>query len=208
MADIYLEDVLEPRKENNKAPAQIRERVEIDVDPDVFDNYTGRYQVEPGEFVFFNRVGDKLMLEIPGQGEFQLFPESETKFFLKVVDAQLTFQKDENGVFSMVKKHQGGKDQVISRATLVFSESRLEDLSGEYYSNETDTYYYLSHDQGHLYAQINQNPKIRLKPLSENIFETVFEEGSLKLVFKADKNGVTGFGLEAGRVRNIKFYKK
>ena len=32
-----------------------------------------------------------------GQGKLQVYPESETKFFLKVVDAQLTFARDGQG---------------------------------------------------------------------------------------------------------------
>ena len=35
------------------------------------------------------------MTQATGQSKLEVFPESETKYFLKVVDAQLTFVKDE-----------------------------------------------------------------------------------------------------------------
>jgi len=39
-----------------------------------------------------------------------LFPESETKFFLKIIDAQITFIKNENGEIKEMILHQNGKD--------------------------------------------------------------------------------------------------
>ena len=33
----------------------------------------------------------------PGQPDAEMFPESDTEFFLKVVDAQITFVKDSSG---------------------------------------------------------------------------------------------------------------
>jgi len=45
-----------------------------------------------------------------GQPQAELFPESETKFFLKVVDAQVTFVKDDKGAVTHLIWHQG-RDQ-------------------------------------------------------------------------------------------------
>jgi len=41
----------------------------------------------------------------------EVYPESETKFFYTIVDAQLTFVKDEAGVVSHLVLHQNGIDQ-------------------------------------------------------------------------------------------------
>jgi hypothetical protein len=54
--------------------------------------------------------GDGIFTQATGQGKVEIFPESETKFFLKVVDAQLEFVKDESGKFNKVILHQGGRD--------------------------------------------------------------------------------------------------
>jgi hypothetical protein len=40
----------------------------------------------------------------------QIFPESETKFFLKVVDAQIVFVRGENGSAESLVLHQGGRE--------------------------------------------------------------------------------------------------
>lgn len=49
------------------------------------------------------------MSQATGQQAFQVFPESETKFFLKVVDAQIEFSKDENGKVNGLTLFQGGR---------------------------------------------------------------------------------------------------
>ena len=49
------------------------------------------------------------MTQLTGQGKLPVFPQSETLFFLKVVDAQLEFGKDEKGAYVIL--HQNGNDQ-------------------------------------------------------------------------------------------------
>ncbi|NMG06846.1 hypothetical protein DP117_08135 [Brasilonema sp. UFV-L1] len=46
-----------------------------------------------------------------GQERVEMFPESSTKFFLKVINAQRTFVVDETGRASRVILHQGGLDR-------------------------------------------------------------------------------------------------
>ena len=50
------------------------------------------------------------MGEAPGQPKLELFPESETRFFLKVADIQITFVRDEKGNVSGLILRQNAKD--------------------------------------------------------------------------------------------------
>jgi hypothetical protein len=52
----------------------------------------------------------KLMAQATGQDKFQIFPESETKFFYKIVDAQIEFEKGKEGEVEKLILHQNGKD--------------------------------------------------------------------------------------------------
>jgi hypothetical protein len=45
-----------------------------------------------------------------GQPKAELYPTSATEFFLKVVDAQVTFVKDEQGRVTQLILHQGGRN--------------------------------------------------------------------------------------------------
>lgn len=86
------------------------ERVAVELGTDVLARYVGRYQIRP-EFVITVTLEDgKLMGHPTGQSPAQLFAESETKFFLKVVDAQVTFGRDAEGRVTHLALHQGGRD--------------------------------------------------------------------------------------------------
>jgi CubicO group peptidase (beta-lactamase class C family) len=85
------------------------------VDPKMYDGYVGQYQLAPTFILTVTREGDRLMTQATGQAKLEVFPESETKFFLKVVDAQITFVKDERGTVTHLILHQGGKDQKAIR---------------------------------------------------------------------------------------------
>ena len=50
------------------------------------------------------------MTQLTDQPKFEVFPESETVFFLKVVDATITFVKDDKGKVTHLVIHQGGRD--------------------------------------------------------------------------------------------------
>ena len=74
-----------------------RERVAIKVDPKIYDAYVGVYELRPEFQLTVTREGDKLITQATGQGKLEVFPESETKFFLRVIDAQISFVKDASG---------------------------------------------------------------------------------------------------------------
>ena len=86
-------------------------RTEVAVDPKLFDGYTGRYQLAPAAILTITRQGNQLFVQLTGQPAFEIFPESEKTYFLKVVDAQLTFETDAQGKATAVVLHQMGRDQ-------------------------------------------------------------------------------------------------
>ena len=89
---------------------QPAERKEIAIDPSRLDRLVGRYELRPEFILTILRKGDELWSVATGQPEFRIYPESETKWFLKNFDAQLTFELDENGVAKSLTLHQGGRN--------------------------------------------------------------------------------------------------
>ena len=67
--------------------AQNTARKEITVPANILSKYIGTYQMAPGVNMMIRLVGDQLTVQLSGQGQIPLFPESETMFFPKVVDA-------------------------------------------------------------------------------------------------------------------------
>lgn len=87
-----------------------KERLEVSVDPKILDTYVGRYELAPTFSITVTREGDGLMTQATGQPKVPIFAESETKFFLRVVDAQLTFVKGPDGKVTHLILHQGGRE--------------------------------------------------------------------------------------------------
>jgi hypothetical protein len=88
------------------APA---ERPVAKVDPAVYDAYVGEYEIAPGFILAVTREGDRLMTQATGQPKVEIFAESETNFFIKVVDAQVIFDLDAAGRVTGLTLFQGGQ---------------------------------------------------------------------------------------------------
>jgi CubicO group peptidase (beta-lactamase class C family) len=85
------------------------ERKAIKIDPAIFDAYVGEYQLASTFVITISREGDKFMAQATGQPKVEIFAETERKFFLTVVDAQLEFVKGADGkVTHMVFRQEGG----------------------------------------------------------------------------------------------------
>lgn len=85
--------------------AAVRAAKEVLVDPGVLESYVGTYEMTPAFKIAVTREGSQLFVQATGQPRFEIFAESESEFFLKVVDARITFLKD--GLIL----HQNGMDQ-------------------------------------------------------------------------------------------------
>jgi CubicO group peptidase (beta-lactamase class C family) len=88
---------------------------EISMDPKQFDVLVGAYQLAPNAVITISRTGDHLFAQLTGQNPIEIFPEARHEFFLKVVDAQLTFIADNSGRATEVVLHQNGNDRHAKR---------------------------------------------------------------------------------------------
>ena len=84
------------------------ERQAVQVDPSVYDGYAGVYELGQ-DVLTVTREGDHLMAEITGEPKTELFPESDSRFFLKVADVQLEFQRGPDGKATGILMVQGNQ---------------------------------------------------------------------------------------------------
>jgi CubicO group peptidase (beta-lactamase class C family) len=102
--------ILQQGGRDMKAPRtsdQVLVRKEITVSPTLLTSYVGTYELRPGFDLVITLEGDQLISQATGQGKIPLFAETETKFFPKVMDAQIEFLKDEKGAVTYLMLHQG-----------------------------------------------------------------------------------------------------
>ena len=88
----------------------VSERKEVAVAPAILEKYVGTYELTPDFSIVMTVENGHLMTQATGQPKFPLFAESETKFFLKVVDAEVEFVKNYKGEVDSLILHQGGRD--------------------------------------------------------------------------------------------------
>jgi hypothetical protein len=91
-----------------------KERKEIKLPASTLDRYVGTYLYQPGQFYTIKRKADGLEAQMTGQPSIEIFAQSDTAFFYKMVDAQIDFVSD-GGPASSLVLHQGGSDMTMTR---------------------------------------------------------------------------------------------
>ena len=94
---------------------QAQPRTAISIAPEQFDQFVGFYQLGAKAVVTLTRDGDHFFIQASNQPPAEIFPESETKFFLKVVPAQISFTVDPPGKVIGAVLHQGGRETPLPR---------------------------------------------------------------------------------------------
>ena len=87
-----------------------KERTLAKVEPAVLQAYVGMYDLTPKNVLTFTLEGDQLYGKMNDQETRPVFPESETRFFLKVLDVEIDFVKYDKGEVTGLVLHQNGRD--------------------------------------------------------------------------------------------------
>ncbi len=97
---------------DSKATAPRRERT---LPPQALAEYVGRYRLSPGFDLVVSAADGGLSAQATGQPSIAIFNSAPDEFFYKVVDAQLTFERDAAGKIKGVILHQNGRDMPAPR---------------------------------------------------------------------------------------------
>ena len=83
------------------------ERTVAKVNPEVFKTYAGEYEAN-GKVTITTENG-RLYFQPPGQAKSELYPTSETEYFLTTDNTRIVFTKDEQGIVNGLKAHFGSR---------------------------------------------------------------------------------------------------
>lgn len=89
-------------------------RSAVEVDPAIFEAYVGDYLLAPGVVISVTTEAGKLFAQLTGQERFEIYPESQTDYFYRIVDAQISFVVEDGKARSLVL-HQNGQDMPAMR---------------------------------------------------------------------------------------------
>jgi len=175
-----------------------KERKEITMDPKQFDTYVGRYQATPEMLMTISREGTAFYTQLTGQPKLPIFAESETDFFLKAVDAQLTFQVDAQGRPTAVVLHQLGRDQRwphiegepqqawFGHKVNVIDPKVLDGYVGKY-QIAPNVVTSVTNENGRLFMQAGPAPKIEIFP--ETARDFFLKVVDTQFTFQVDSQG-------------------
>jgi len=84
--------------------------VEPKIKPEILKEYAGTYALFANFKLTVTVERGRLMVQATGQGKLPVYAKSEAEFYYKVVDARITFERDENGKVKRLVLHQNGQD--------------------------------------------------------------------------------------------------
>jgi CubicO group peptidase (beta-lactamase class C family) len=84
------------------------DRPSMSVEERVLQTYVGEYEVQKGFVLSVTKVGPSLFIQAPGQPRREMFAASPTEFFLRDVDAEVTFFPRQDGVVDRLILNQDG----------------------------------------------------------------------------------------------------
>jgi len=89
----------------------VQRRTEISLDPEVVAQYAGRYRLTPDAVISIETRNHQLYATLTGQPSIPVFPFAADKFFYRVVDAELHFERDAEDRIVAVVLHQQGQQR-------------------------------------------------------------------------------------------------
>jgi hypothetical protein len=118
--------------------------------------------------------GPHLYAQLSGQPRLEIFPKSGTEFFWKVVDAQVTFVKDDQGKVTKAIHHQNGQTIHAPRLQdlkeMKVDAATYDAFLGKYDYGAGKAILTVSREGDRLFAQLTGQPKFEIYPKSPTEF--------------------------------------
>jgi CubicO group peptidase (beta-lactamase class C family) len=93
-----------------EAGVMVEEPSEIKASKELLLQYIGKYEIAPSFMITITVEGEQIFAQASGQPRFEIFPESEDTFYLKVVEAKIKFNKAPDGKCTGLTLFQGGRE--------------------------------------------------------------------------------------------------
>jgi len=142
------------------------------IDPKSFADYLGRFDYQGG-IMTVSVEGDAILSQITGQPRHRIYPKAKDAFFWKVVEAEVTFLRDEKGQVTAARHSQNGstfRAAKIPDDAVKLTAEQVESFVGQYQYGLL-TVMTVSRDGAQLFAQLTGQPKYPIFPKSETEFE-------------------------------------
>lgn len=83
---------------------------DITIEDEILESYVGQYQLSPGFIITVTKEGKQMKAQATGQSQFEIYPKSQNEFYVKIVEAEVIFNVNENGEVSSLTLLQNGQE--------------------------------------------------------------------------------------------------
>jgi CubicO group peptidase (beta-lactamase class C family) len=216
IADLYLGT---PKEKPAHPPAPAVTYTVAEVDPALYADFAGKYLVNDGAIIPISTQDNRLYVQPPGAPLLELHPKSATEYFLKQVNVQVSFSRDEAGKTCKLVWHQNGHHIPAEKLDdRPLRPEQLGEYEGEYYSEELQITYAVYVHEDRLCLKAPRVPEAFQHnfrdPPDENVLKRMggdwFVRSYGTLEFSRDPNGkIAGFALHSGgNFHNLRFSRR
>jgi hypothetical protein len=185
------------------------------VDSIVLQTYAGKYFDEKLWLqATITKEADHLVFEAPYQDKLEIYPSSDTSFFVTFADLKFIFSKDSKGKTAKVTIIQCGQKfplKYLGTNVLPLKSEQLSQYTGNFYSEEINATYPVLLKDNKLYVRFPQslakycNNNSEAELISEHADYFASPVSGFHFTRNA-QNEISGFILkDVGRVRNLVF---
>lgn len=187
---------------NKKHYQMPSELIEIQLDSETLQGYTGLYQHISGANIAITESGDQLYAQLPGQEKVEIFPMSETEFFYKVIEAYITFQKNDSDEVVGLQFKQGEIVIDTVKTDITPKEKKIAEVDTKIFQEYVGNYQFesglmltISTEDDKIFAQMTDHLYLEIFPMSETKF--FYEEYEAEIEFiKDEDDNVVGLVFE------------
>jgi CubicO group peptidase (beta-lactamase class C family) len=206
VADIFLHDQFSTGTgagdAGDREPATASEAQEFEL-----AQMTGRYEVEPGIILEIGIENDSLhVVQAWNNSSYNVARTSGNTFQVPgVAEISFIFSELQDGFTGLLTvDFSGDKTKCKRKKEIDISGMNLEEYCGNYFSTELDVTYSLFVENGMLKVRIKNNDPFELTIEGTDQFASM----SRLYRFVRENGEISGFKLDAGRVKNISFMKR
>lgn len=182
-------------------------RTQVEIAPQILDRYAGHYMAPAGGAMEISHEAGHIFLQMAGQPRVEIFPESETEFFLRGTPARISFhlEKERPSALTMsvggvatyfypataeaaaeatAAALQRAAEQARPRTVIPIDASTLPGFAGRYQITESRVLTVTTED-GHLFGQITNQSRHELFPESARDFFFTAIPAQVSFIFDA-----------------------
>ncbi len=203
VADILLKDkLIETKSKNDEKPQN-----DIAIEEFQLNQLVGNYEAQPGIVASLSIVNDSLnVLQTWNKQSYNIVKTNGNTYQIPGnKDLSFTFSNFKEGRTQTLSILDSGRETKAKRKKEVdVSGLDLDNFTGSYYSKELDVTYNFEIENGNLKSRIEDKPST-MDCTASDIDQFTMKLGLIR--FLRTDNLISGFELDSGRVRNLKFIK-